>query len=491
MRKESNDNIINNHRCKNNSGSSFVISSPKNGAFLIFCIVTALCSALFLLVSIPSSIGTGYFCLFLLPIMFVFMTFVARASFDEIPQNIGITILFFLEYMRLVVSPVFVVIAEYYNVITYNASQNNPLGIMLMIYEAMCITLALSIRINYKFVQYENIDNRYSNKKMTFLVILILIVTIVICYYAPEIFRNYRSITGVFSDNEFTHLEQSYIVNKYSTSTFKKLMLVLANYVLKVVRLLVPAYLMIQLVKRSSFLSKALSWVLVASPFLLVDGAIARSLYLSFFLLLLYNYLYGIERKKLFLPVIVAVLLVVVYFGARYRLLGSTSLATYIADKSVDYFAGANIVGASFNLPNDFFTRIYYLSLDILRSIPFANTIFGLNSGDYVQSFFNAYNYTAGGQIPTTVGMGSYYFSPFFAPLFSMIFTVLCKKYGRKYIYAENPYYKLVYIYMSFICALGVGMYNIEITLGAWVQIILPLYLVARIAYPRKRGYQK
>ena len=465
-----------------------IVGNQKNSAILFVCVLTAVFSTLYILFSIPQANETGYSLLFLLPIMFVFMTFTARSSFNEIPQNLGVTILFILEYVRLVISPVFVAIAGYYNVIDYNASENNPLGICLMIYETFCISLVLSVRLKNRYVKYEDIDNRCSNKRMTIVILAILVITIIICYFAPEIFRNYRTITGIFSDNEFTNIEQSYIVNRYSTSIFKRFMLIVANYILKVVRILIPAYLMIQLGKKPTLLSKIISVLLVVSPFLFVDGAIARSLYLSFFLLLLYNNLFGIKKKKMYIPITFAILLVAVYFGARYRLLGSASLTTYIADKSIDYFAGVNIVGASFNLPKDISTRLHYLSLDVLRSIPFANTIFGLNSSDYVQTFFNRSNLMAGGQIPTTIGMGAYYLTPIFAPAFSVLFAVLCKKFGRKYMNAENPYFQLVYIYMSFICALGIGMYNIEITLGAWVQIILPIYIVARMAYQRKRG---
>lgn len=452
--------------------------------------VACLCEIV-ILCYIPQAIDQGYALLFLLPLGFIFMNIFGRLSLNEMPSNIGLTVLYFLELIRLAISPTLVSISGFYNVINYNAKENNILGIVLLFIEAVSIGITLGVRQNIKCIQYQNIDDRNANKRMTRTMVLVVLVTVVVCVLAPEILRSYRSILGLFSDQEFTNVEQSYIVNRYSTSTFKRLMLIIANYLLKVIRILLPAYLMVSLKNYSKWvpqsLAKIVSVILIFSPFLYVDGAIARSLYLSVFLLLLYNNLFGIDRKYLYAPITFAIVLVVVYFVARFRLTSNTSFLVYITDKSIDYFAGANIVGATFNLPRDIGTRFHYLSLDILRSIPFANTIFGLDSNDYVQPFFNRYNMMAGGQIPTTIGMSSYYLSIIFAPAFSILFTTLCKKFGRMINTVKNPYFKLIYTYMAFMCALGVGMYNIEITLGSWIQIILPMYIVARLGYKKEK----
>ena len=185
------------------------------------------------------------------------------------------------------------------------------------------------------------------------------------------------------------------------------------------------------------------------------------------------------------LPVIIAGVFVVIYFVARFFVSGGTNVISYFADKSVDYFAGANIVGGVFNLPQELKYRIQYHLYDLLRMVPYANTIFGLDSSDYLQGFFNTCNNVQGGQIPPTIAMSSYYLGVFFAPVYSIIFARLCKKYGEKAVLAQNPYYRLVYTYISFITALGICMYSIDITLITLSQVILPIYIILRIAYKK------
>ncbi len=459
----------------------------KNGLIFIIMMIVSIFATLYLLIKVPESFGTGYSYLFVLPITFICFLIFTHSCWNEMPTNIGLTILFALEFIRMVVSPVLVAMSGYHNVIEYKHENNNFMGIILLMYESFCIALALKLKNRSKYIQYKNIDDAKSNRKMTCVVILVLIFTVIICYFAPEILKNYRIITGVFTDKEFTNIEQSYIVNKYSFTIVKKFMLITANYVLKVMRILIPAFLMIRLKLHNSKFARTISKILIISPFLFVDGAIARSLYLTLLLLLTYNYLYGIDAKKLYFPIIFAGFLVLIYFTARFKLLGSTNILEYTADKSIDYFAGVNIIGGSCNLPEGIEYRFHYFILDLLRSVPFSNTLFGLNPSDYIQTFFNRNNMMPGGQIPTTIGMGYYYFSFIFSPFYSVLFARMCKKNGEKAIKQKNPYYKLIYYYISFITALGIGMYNIEITLGTLTQVIFPMYILTRISYRKEK----
>lgn len=430
--------------------------------------------------------GGGYMLLFLLPLSYLLFMVGCKSSWNEIPQNIGLSILFILQFIRLVIAPIFLVFGGYHEIITYRASENTPLASILMLYETLWIMLALKIKTKRRIPLVHGIKEKAYNQRMSFLMLMVAAITGLICCFAPQILQSYRTIAGVFTETGYTSMEQSYVINAYETGFFSKLMLVSANYILKVVRILLPAYLMVWLFVKFGKKARIPAALLVVSPFLLVDGAIARSIYFTLFLLLTYDYLFHVNVKKLYTPTILAGIMVVVYFGSRYMVARDTiTLTDYISDKLIDYFAGLNIVAGSFNLPASLFTRFHYFIGDILRAVPFANSLFGLDSGDTVQIFFNECNRKAGGQIPTTLGMGAYYFGILFAPLYSFLFAWLCKKYGRKYIYADNPYYRLVYLYISIICALGISMYNMEITLGTLVQVVFPVYIIARLAYPK------
>lgn len=461
----------------------------KNPTIRIIYISMMFASCLGVIVTLLASFGKeGYILFWLLPLSYVLFLSIGQSAFYQVPQNIGVTVLIFIQFIRLVLSPILVVSSGYIEVITYNSSSNMPLACMLMLMESFAITIALASKIDIKVKKTYGIDNKKCNQKMTMLMILIVIITAVVCRFAPEILRNYRTILGVFTDAEYSNVEQAYIVNQYASGFFKKLMLVLANYILKVLRILLPTFIMVWLYIKSGKYSRPLAMILVFSPFILVDGAIARSIYFTLFLLIIYNHLFGIDIKKLYIPIALGGIFVIIYFIFRYKLSGGNStLLEYFAEKSVDYFAGANIVAGSQNLPRDISTRLHYLLGEFIRTIPFCNTLFGLDSADTVQFFFNKYNMTAGGQIPTTIGMSSYYLSILFAPAFSFWFARMTKKYGIKMNETDNPYYKLVYLYISFISALGIGMYNIEITLGTIVQVIFPIFIITRLAYPLSR----
>lgn len=82
--------------------------------------------------------------------------------------------------------------------------------------------------------------------------------------------------------------------------------------------------------------------------------------------------------------------------------------------------------------------------------------------------------------------MGNYYFTFLFSPIYSVIFAIVCRSYGNQAINQKNSYYKFMYFYLSFICALGIGMYNIEIALGNIVQVIFPIYVIIRFSYGKE-----
>lgn len=461
-----------------------IIKRTVNGSKTVFQSVIVLASLsvsmYMLLFNEPEN---GYELLFVLPFSFSIMLLLSRNCWKEMPENFGITVLTVLEFIRLVVSPILVVSAGYYELVRWNDSSNNSKGIMLIAYEAVCIGLALRVYTKTTHYKTLDIDDAASNRRMNHIVLALISITLAICVLAPEILIGYRTIFGLFTDISYTSVEQSMIVSEYSSSFFKKLLLVTGNYLFKVVRILVPTYILVVIRNRTARVYRIICYAIILSPFFIVDGTIARSLFYSVFLLIIYYQLYGMDMKKMIVPIVASGILVGVYFWTRFSITGGTDFVRYMAEKSIDYFAGANVVGATFNLPQDFGTRFKYFGYDLLRTIPYANTIFGLNSGDNIQRFFNLSIGMTGGQIPPTIGMGSYYFSVIFAPAYSIIFARTCKKYGRKSRTAKNPYYRLVYIYMSFITALGICMYSIDVTLLTMTQVILPIYIIARICY--------
>lgn len=463
--------------------NSKVLSHNSRGGFILQSVLSLIAFCSFIILFFADNPKNGYDLLSVLPLVYIVMTLICKNCWKRIPINFGLTMLFLLEFIRLVISPLLVFASNYHCVIWYQAEINNSKGIMLMAFEAMSIALALRCKMTIRTNEYENIDTLRANKRMNMLMIAILIVSILVCVVEPEILTGFRTIAGVFTDSLYTSMVGVQLTPGYSDTS--KFWVVTGNYLFKVVRLILPAYILVVLRNRMAKRYTLICYCVILSPFLFVDGTIARSIFYTVFLLMLYYQLYGRDVKKMMLPVIIAGVFVVIYFVARFFVSGGTNVISYFADKSVDYFAGANIVGGVFNLPQELKYRIQYHLYDLLRMVPYANTIFGLDSSDYLQGFFNTCNNVQGGQIPPTIAMSSYYLGVFFAPVYSIIFARLCKKYGEKAVLAQNPYYRLVYTYISFITALGICMYSIDITLITLSQVILPIYIILRIAYKK------
>lgn len=458
--------------------------NKKQGAGTIFqMILIVLAFIVFVILLLFGNPENGYELISLLPISYILFSAISCNCWKSIPINFGLTILFSLEFIRLVVSPLLVLASGYYCVIWYQAESNNGKGILLLAYEAISIAIALRCKMVCKVKQYENIDDNRANRRMNFWMLIIVLASVFVCLMAPEILSGFRTIAGLFTDALYTSVEGVQISSEYITIGTGKFFVVTGNYLFKVVRLLVPAYILVVLRNRMAKAYKLICYFVILSPFLFVDGTIARSIFYTIFLLMLYYYLYDKDIKKMMVPILVSALFILIYFVTRFFLSGGIGALNYFTDKSIDYFGGANIVGGVFSLPRELKYRLHYHLYDLLRTVPYANTIFGLDSGDYLQRFFNLSNSVTGGQIPPTIGMSSYYLGIVFAPFYSVIFARLCKKYGEKAVFAENPYYRLVYTYISFITALGICMYSIDITLITLTQVILPIYLITRISY--------
>ena len=428
----------------------------------------------------------GYSLLFFLPLSYLILLLSTKNVWSEIPQNIGVTILVFLEFVRLVVSPLLLVLANYPENITRNTADNTPWAILLMVYETFAVIFVLNRGTSIRVNEYEPIDNRRSVKRMDYIMILVIFLTIGMIALVPEILSNYRSITGLFSDVNYTNSEQTFLVSEYGTTTAKKFLLATANYILIVVRLLIPAYVIGVVNIKKYPLRRVITPLMIITPFLFVAGAIARSLYYALFLIIFYFTLKGIDLRKLDKPILLAIGFVFAFFIVRFSLTSNgQNYWAMLSGSFTSYFSGLNIVSGTFNLPRNITTQLYYFVRDILGSFPYSTTIFRYD-GLTIANFFNSINGSRG-QIPTTIGLGYYYFTPIFAPLYTVFFTHVAKTYGRKALLVNNQYYKLVYTYLSFIAALGIGMYNIEIVLGAMIRVVFPIYLIVRFAY-RKTG---
>ena len=430
-----------------------------------------------------------YKLLFILPLMFVIFLLLNVRNFKNIFSNFGLAILFALEFVRLVIAPFFLMLSGYVEVIKLNVAVNTPKAILLMAYETVAVALAINIPVRLKKVRVCN-DRQYSKGigRLHIAMLIYTVILVALCVIAPDILLSHRTIFGLFSDKSFTAMQFDKVIAAYTGSTAQRYCLILSRLFLTPFRLLFPAYLIIVIRHKRIKYGKLLCLIISFFPFLLVSDIIAQSIYFTLFLLLLTIYVYNMGYKKVVLLFALAALAVFGYFLTRFFLIRDSSGESFlenIGQRLFTYFSGVNIVSGAFNYPDKWDDRYLYLLYEFLRAIPMHNML-GIDNSIIPSDFFNGINKVVG-QISTTIGMGYFYLGGVFAPVFSMILAYLTKYFGMKMNEEPLPLYRLTYMFAAFIMALGIIMYSMSIAFNAVLQMILPIYIIARIAFGHKK----
>ena len=432
--------------------------------------------------------------LFLLPATFILVSWICFDVYKVIPQNIGISIVVVLFFIRNVISPLIMTFGDYSSTIQENIEQNSIDAIILVAYETVCVFVLMSYCVHNALILENNNERIYvlddiSKRKYVFLV-LFIIFGIVLCYsISPQLMLNYRSITQI-GDEHFTNYEDTYITEKYGVTFTSKFALVVGNYLMRAALIIVPATLMILMYEKNKYskFSKICSYLFCCIPFFFIGGAIARSLIYFFCLLILRCFLYDKKSisKCIVVASIISLVIMILWWFYRLSLNSSVNFKSF-SDRFSSYFSGVNIVSGVFNLPRNLDLRIKFFTYDYLTTLPFGNTIFGTGDDITIQPFFNQYNYSYG-QIPTTIGMGYYYFGYILSPLYSLLFTSLAFSYGEKIRTRSfhGPFQFIRLMYGVFVYSMGIVMYNVEITMINTFCIIIPMIIMEKIAYDKK-----
>ncbi len=463
---------------------------------LLVVIFLSLGSSIYLI--LDETQPSGYEMLFFLPLSFGIVSVLFNRLYFFIPNNLAITLIVFLCFCRMVFSPLMMGLGNYASTISFNVEYNLFHAIILMVYELIMgfsTLFFLSQKNNLKgraFKEYyfvslnKNVEKKYLSLMFVFLLILICCFCI-----TPHLMDMYRPITQA-NDDFFTYTEDSYFITKYGTSFISKLSMVVGMYIMRFMLLALPAMVIVLCYesKKKNALISLITMGCCLIPLCFVDGAIARSLIYVFCLLLLRSHLFSkiALGNKIFLLGLIAVVFIILWWGII-RPNTSLNLLDLYSKRLSAYFTGANIVSGSFNLPNELNLRIKYFLYDFLSTMPFGHTIWGINDQTIMQ-FFNRNNFSFG-QIPTTIGMGWYYFGDVFAPIYSVAFAILAFK---SFDALENedvvtPFQYIRLIYSTFVFSMGIVMYNIEITMLLVYGVVLPLFIMEKIAYDKRDCY--
>ncbi|MBQ9796921.1 MAG: oligosaccharide repeat unit polymerase [Clostridia bacterium] len=435
-----------------------------------------------------------YDVLFLMPLVFSLLSFVFYQIYFLIPSNLGVSLIVCLSFWRMVITPLFMSLGDYSVVLQYNLSANTDKAVFLICYEMMAIFIALYVLCRRSNKQKDGSVVLRGNAKISKIYVLLLIFILVILAFCisttPELLEGYRTVFEI-SEQFFVNHEDAYIVEQYGKDFISKLSLVLGQYFMRAAVIIVPAFLIILLLRKQSVspVAKILSFLMCLLPLFFIGGAIARSLIYCVELFLLRSYMTPSKRtnKRMAFLILVAAVLVIIWWLFRLDVNGGVdNVFAYFSETFNSYFSGVNIVSGVFNMPNDFEIKLHYFIYDYIGSVPFGNTLFGL-TGDRIQPFFNAFNGTTG-QIPTTIGMGYYYFGYLLAPLYSILFACIAFKASEKVqqCNTQTPVRYIRLLVMIFSFSMGIIMYNIEILFTNVFSLILPMYIMERISYKKE-----
>ena len=98
---------------------------------------------------------THYNLLFVLPLIYALYLLVYAKLFKSFFDNLGITLILGLLFVRLVISPIFKFLGGYNDKIILDASHNTPIAIILVAYETIAIMTTLFLLVK-KYPDKEN-----------------------------------------------------------------------------------------------------------------------------------------------------------------------------------------------------------------------------------------------------------------------------------------------------------------------------------------------
>lgn len=457
------------------------MNKSKSNPMLFMLVITILCIGSFFIVFLKTDFSRGYSLLPLMPIIYLLLILSFSKLVNCVPENMGATFIIGFEAIRMVISPALIVLSDYQITIGLNAEKNAPKAIILMIYECIVVFVVMGVA-SLKFRRNVNdTTSRVNPGKFKTTIIIILIIAIASIAISPQILNGYRTIFSV-SDENYTTVEMSNIINENSVGFVSRFTMIISNNFLLILRILIPAMIIIQLSKKAKTLKY--STIVALSPFLIVDGTIGRSLYFSVTLFYLIYFLYDSAKvaKLLKYAIVSAVAFLCVYWSIRYKVANSSyTIYEYINKILSTYFCGVNMVSGSLNLSADSSEKAMLIIADIAKSIPFGNTLFKMQSVDYFQQYFCKVNNTYG-MIPPVIGTGNFYFGFLLAPIYSAAFTYVSIVQGERAVVVTDPFKKTQHLIAALFFAMSFNMYSVQNTFALLFFVLIPIAIVNRIA---------
>lgn len=459
------------------SESKRVVSANE---FVASIIVFFICTIAAIYIAMDSSQPKDYRLLWLLPATYGILN-VIFCHIYRYKTNAGIVSIQLLEFFRLVLIPIFLVMGDYYTAMSHTRTGNVETAIFLMIYEVVAVYIVLSINIKEDISQRTTNKPKVSTNALKYIIAFMILFLVIVKVLFPGSVTSFKTIFDMRSD-DFTTWTGLQSYSRYELGTLARAVGTLFTMVFTWTRYLLPIGIMVWAKKRirRPFAAILLSLVPILLQMLFITNTIMDGILCAFVLLLVLVKMYPSKRKTLIsLAGISFVGVIGFYFFSRYIVrfgIGSNAWG-YISENATAYVGGVDNVAAMMNVGSEnkwssFFYNVY-------GAIPFNSSLFGLR-GDKLSVFFNAANGRRDGQIPPTIGVGWYYYTAVLAPIESVIFTHFAVKYGSKASVEKNIWKYAAYTLTAIMMAMGFTTYNAAIVLNYVTTLLIPLLVLCR-----------
>lgn len=439
----------------------------KNYIFIIMILVSL--GSFFVVLLKNNNMYSNFLCI--LPVINMFFSMVYICIFNKRNINIGSLIIHVSFFIRLTISPLLIVMGDYFE--RAGIALNYDKAIMYMVYEYALVMFTM-IFWEKKFkktrqIQSFSIDNISFNKNTKIIIMILTLISTAVIVRYPSILNYFR--IGFFDDTETNNWYINYYkaFNEIPSTIFYlttwTLVLLKYIYVLGIIMFL----------KKSKLKGKILYSILIVGISLIINtSTLSDSLYFAIIYFLLLMELYK-EKYKTFIKMLAISLIFFVGFGLFYMSVmrhNNEDIYFTLSKTSMAYFSGINNVARALEIEN--YDTFEIMKGDFLRSIPLLKGFFvDLTRTDTVFNQYIGDKYES--QITPTLGQSYLYFGTILSPLLSCIFTMSTVILEHK-ISMEEKLDKRFLLYLLIIrCACVPVMYNGYIFLigifNAWVPL--------------------
>ena len=453
----------------------YKIDYNKIFQFLVFSFFVLFSIGVFIVVISDINRPEYYKYLYILPLSFLVILFISYFINNKLFSNLFNVVVFFLYFVRNVLSILFLVIGNYYSEFKILNNENVLFAIGMLTFETLCVLIFLSLLTkNFKKIKKTIINKKVELKD--YVIILIGVLFVVIVLVIPDLKASYTSAFSAEGIRGFLINNTNYDVGSYNRSFFTLIQIFFPIFYF----LMCSSIIMIITVTKLPIILKNLLYVIIIfAPFLFMNGGDANTFFTSISLML-FTILYRKEKPKSFF--IILFLIVILLFV--YIFVQSVQNTYYYNQKNIfenisymfqAYFPGVTNMAGVYNVTE--YSYIEELFYDIYSTIPFRNTIFGLSNYVNMPNLYTIQNDALSHIMPCH----SYIYLGFLSPFLSCLYYYFAFEIYKKYTLSNSPYICLAYILLMIYLVVTPIMYNSVIFLSHLFSQIIPIFIITKI----------